>query len=218
MTLQLKICGLSTPETIAAAADAGATHIGLVHFPKSPRHLDLEAAARLRRQVPEGVKTVVLVVNPDGLTLANIAQSVLPDVIQFHGEEPPEALAAVKHEFKLDVWKALPVRSRASLDDSAIYDGIADRLLFDAPAPEGSALPGGNGDAFDWSVLKGYPHRSPWALAGGLTPANVAQAIRETGADFVDVSSGVESALPGERGIKDVDKIAAFCKAALAYD
>ena len=205
---QIKICGLSRPEEIAAAADAGASHVGLVHFAKSPRHLEFDEIARLQGDVPEGVKTVVLVVDPDGIQLANITERLRPDVIQFHGDEPPEALALVKERSGIEVWKALPVRSAASLDECAAFDGIADRLLFDAPPPDGSALPGGNGEAFDWSVLKAYPHRSPWALAGGLNPDNVAQAIRETGADFVDVSSGVESA----PGIKDVDKIAAFCK------
>ncbi|MEO0870813.1 MAG: phosphoribosylanthranilate isomerase, partial [Pseudomonadota bacterium] len=205
---QIKICGLSRPEEIAAAANAGASHVGLVHFSKSPRHLEFDEIAHLRSFVPEGVKTVVLVVDPDGIQLANITERIRPDVIQFHGHEPPDALALVKERSGIEVWKALPVRSAASLDESAAYDGVADRLLFDAPPPDGSALPGGNGEAFDWSVLKTYSHRSPWALAGGLNPGNVAQAIRETGADFVDVSSGVESA----PGIKDVDKIAAFCK------
>ncbi|MEM9311901.1 MAG: phosphoribosylanthranilate isomerase [Pseudomonadota bacterium] len=209
---QIKICGLSRPEEIDAAARAGASHIGLVHFAKSPRHLELEAARKLRLEVPVGVKTVVLVVSPDGKTLANIKEVLAPDVIQFHGDEPPEALAVVQKTFEVEVWKALPVRGIASLDDSAEYDGFADRLLFDAPAPEGSDIPGGNGQSFGWSVLKDYPHRSPWALAGGLNPDNVSVAIRETGADFLDVSSGVECA----PGVKDVDKITAFCKAALS--
>ena len=209
---QIKICGLSRPEEIDAAARAGASHIGLVHFAKSPRHLELEAARKLRLEVPVGVKTVVLVVSPDGKTLANIKETLAPDVIQFHGDEPPEALAVVQKTFEVEVWKALPVRGIASLDDSAEYDGVADRLLFDAPAPEGSDIPGGNGESFGWSVLKDYPHRSPWALAGGLNPDNVSVAIRETGADFLDVSSGVECA----PGVKDVDKITAFCKAALS--
>ncbi|MEO0690356.1 MAG: phosphoribosylanthranilate isomerase [Pseudomonadota bacterium] len=208
--MQIKICGLSRHEEIDAAAQAGATHIGLVHFAKSPRHLELEVAHKLRLTVPIGVKTVVLVVNADGKTLANIKEVLAPDVIQFHGSEPPEALEAVKSMFEVEVWKALPVRGLSSLDDSTAYDGFADRLLFDAPAPEGSDIPGGNGEAFGWEVLKDYPHRTPWALAGGLDPDNVAQAIQVTGAEFVDVSSGVESA----PGVKDVDKIAAFCKAA----
>lgn len=206
--VSIKICGLSRLEEIAAASDAGATHIGLVHVAKSPRHLEFDEIAHLQGFVPEGVKTVILVVDPDGIQLANITERLRPDVIQFHGKEPPEALALVKERSGLEVWKALPVRSATSLDESTAYHGIADRLLFDAPAPEGSDLPGGNGEPFGWSILRDYPHRTPWALAGGLSPDNVAQAIRETGADFVDVSSGVESA----PGIKDVDKIAAFCK------
>ena len=210
MPLKIKICGLSTPEEIAAAADAGASHVGLVHFAKSPRHLEFDEIAHLQGFVPEGVKAVVLVVDPDGIQLANITERIRPDVIQFQGSEPPEALALVKERSGIEVWKALPVRSATSLGESAAYDCIADRLLFDAPAPAGSALPGGNGEVFDWSLLKGYPHRTLWALAGGLNANNVAQAIRQTGADFIDVSSGVESA----PGIKDVDKIAAFCEAA----
>ncbi len=210
MRTLVKICGLSTPETIAAAASAGASHIGLVHFERSPRHVDLEAGARLRQAVPREVRTVVLVVDPDGLTLANIVTALRPDVLQFHGSEPPSALAMVKQRMKLEVWKALPVKERASLDESAAYDGIADRLLYDAPPPRGSALPGGNGEAFGWDVLADYPHRSAWGLAGGLSPSNVADAVRMTQAPLVDVSSGVERA----PGIKDVDKIAAFCKAA----
>ncbi|MGB3472965.1 MAG: phosphoribosylanthranilate isomerase [Erythrobacter sp.] len=211
MSIKIKICGLSRPEEIAAAANAGATHVGLVHFEPSPRHVSLEDAARLRRAVPIGVQTVLLVVDPDGRTLANAIELIRPDVIQFHGKEPPEALELAKSKGEAQVWKALSVRDTASLDDSAIYDGVADCLLFDAPAPEGSPLPGGNGEIFGWDILKDYPHRTAWGLAGGLNPDNVAEAIAATGARLVDVSSGVESA----PGVKDVDKITAFCKAAL---
>jgi phosphoribosylanthranilate isomerase len=210
----IKICGLSTPQTIRAAADSGASHVGLVHFGPSPRHVDLDRAATLRREVPRGVRTVVLVVDPDGLTLANIAETLRPDAIQFHGKEPPEALAAARARFGCQVWKALPVRGEQSLQEAALYAEVADLVLLDAPAPEGSALPGGNGEAFGWDILKGHAPDTPWGLAGGLTPDNVAEAIRVTGAPLVDVSSGVESA----PGIKDVDKIAAFCKAARTYD
>ncbi|MEM6858784.1 MAG: phosphoribosylanthranilate isomerase, partial [Pseudomonadota bacterium] len=171
--LKIKICGLSKSEEIEAAALAGATHVGLVHFAKSPRHLEFDEIAHLQGFVPEDIKTVILVVDPDGIELANITERLRPDVIQFHGGEPPEALALVKERSAIEVWKALPVRSAASLDESAAYEGIADRLLFDAPPPDGSALPGGNGEAFDWGVLKAYPHRTPWALAGGLNPDNV---------------------------------------------
>ncbi len=206
----IKICGLSTPETIAAAAQAGATHVGLVHFPKSPRHVSLERAGELRRTVPDGVQTVLLVVDPDGLTLSNAVELVRPDVIQFHGDEPPEALVVAKRHAEAEVWKAIAVRDAASLASVADYAGAADRVLLDAPAPLGSDLPGGNGAQFSWDLLDGHEHTLPWGLAGGLTPANVATAIRATGAPLVDASSGVECA----PGVKDVDLIRAFCKAA----
>ncbi len=203
----VKICGLSTPETLAAAVQAGASHVGLVHFAKSPRHLALAEAARLRAQVPPQVKAVLLVVNPAPGVLAEAVREVRPDVVQFHGGESPEALAAFRAETGIEVWRALGVKDAAALAEAARFHGAADRLLFDA-AP--SALPGGNGTAFDWELLRFYRGPTPWGLAGGLTPANVAEAIRLTGAPLVDTSSGVESA----PGIKNVDKIAAFCKAA----
>ena len=207
MATLVKICGLSTPETLAAAVQAGADYVGLVHFEKSPRHLSLAEAARLRADVPPQVKTVLLVVNLAPAALAEAVRTVRPDVVQFHGAETPEALARFRAETGIEAWRALGVRDAASLSDAARFHGAADRLLFDAPA---SGLPGGNGTRFDWDLLKAYRAPTPWGLAGGLTPANVAEAIRLTGAPMVDTSSGVESA----PGIKDVDKIAAFCKAA----
>ena len=203
----VKICGLSTPETLKAAVQAGADHVGLVHFEKSPRHLSLVEAARLRELVPPQVKTVLLVVNPSPDTLAKAVREVRPDVVQFHGSETPEALAYFRALTGIAAWRALGVKDAATLADAARFHGAADRLLFDAPA---SGLPGGNGTRFDWDLLKAYKAPSPWGLAGGLTPANVADAIRLTGAPLVDTSSGVESA----PGIKNVDRIAAFCKAA----
>jgi phosphoribosylanthranilate isomerase len=203
----VKICGLSTPETLAAAAQAGADYVGLVHFEKSPRHLSLSAAARLRDLVPPSVKVVLLVVNPAPALLAEAVREVRPDVVQFHGAETPETLARFRAETGIEAWRALGVKDADSLADAARFHGAADRLLFDAPA---SGLPGGNGTRFDWDLLRAYKAPIPWGLAGGLTPANVAEAIRLTGAPLVDTSSGVESA----PGIKDVDKIAAFCKAA----
>ncbi len=207
----IKICGLSTPETIRAACDAGASHVGLVHFAKSPRNVSLDRAAELRAGVPQGVKAVVLVVDPDAQTLADIISAVRPDAIQFHGSETPARLAEVRAQAGCEVWKALPVRNAASLRSAASYDDVADLILFDAPAPEGSALPGGNGETFGWDHLRGFDRRGRWGLAGGLSPDNVDEAIRATKAPLVDVSSGVESA----PGVKDVDRIAAFCKAAL---
>jgi phosphoribosylanthranilate isomerase len=203
----VKICGLSTPETLKAAVQAGADYVGFVHFDKSPRHRSLVEAARLRELVPPQVKTVLLVVNLAPTALAEAVREVRPDVVQFHGSETPEALARFRAATGIAAWRALGVKDAATLADAARFHGAADRLLFDAPA---SGLPGGNGTRFDWDLLKAYKAPTPWGLAGGLTPAKVADAIRLTGAPLVDTSSGVESA----PGIKDVDRIAAFCKAA----
>ena len=207
MATLVKICGLSTPETLAAAVRAGASHVGFVHFAKSPRHLSLADAARLRAEVPPQVKAVLLVADPAPDTLAEALREVRPDVVQFHGNETPEDLARFRTATGVEAWRALGVKDADSLAQAARFHGAADRLLFDAPA---SGLPGGNGTRFDWGLLKAYRAPTPWGLAGGLTPANVAEAIHLTGAPLVDTSSGVESA----PGIKDVDKIAAFCKAA----
>lgn len=203
----IKICGISTPDTLAAAVGAGASHVGFVHFSKSPRHLALADAATLRRQVPAHVKAVLLLVNPDAALLAEAVHAVAPDVVQFHGQETPATLARFRAEMGREAWRAMAVRDAASLADAAAFRGAADRVLLDAPA---SALPGGNGTTFDWSLLAGWQAPLAWGLAGGLTPANVADAIRLTAARLVDTSSGVERS----PGIKDVDKIAAFCKAA----
>lgn len=203
----VKICGLSTPETLKAAVQAGADYVGFVHFDKSPRHRSLVEAARLRELVPPQVKTVLLVVNLAPTALAEAVREVRPDVVQFHGSETPEALARFRAGTGIAAWRALGVKDAATLADAARFHGAADRVLFDAPA---SGLPGGNGTRFDWDLLKAYKTPTAWGLAGGLTPANVADAIRLTGAPLVDTSSGVESA----PGIKNVDRIAAFCKAA----
>ena len=205
----VKFCGLSTPDTVDAAIRLGASHIGLVHFTASPRHIDLASARRLRDQAHGRVKVVLLLVNatpPD--TVAALA-AVQPDIVQFHGKETPEWLAAVKANSPIEVWKAVGLKDAETLTRSARFVGSADRLLFDSPA---QALPGGTGTRFDWSLLKGHRHALPWGLAGGLNPDNVAEAISATGAPLVDVSSGVESA----PGVKDVDKMAAFIKAVRA--
>lgn len=202
----IKICGLSTPETLDAAIDNGASHVGLVHFEPSPRHLSLDDAAKLRRRVPQSVKVVLLLVNAQPEPTERAYNIVRPDVIQFHGNETPEWLALVKKHLGVEIWKAVGLQDAGTLERSQKYHDVADRIIFDAPA---QALPGGNGTGFDWRLLADRPPPLPWGLAGGLDPDNVAEAIRVTGAPLVDVSSGVESA----PGIKDVDRIAAFCKA-----
>ncbi len=202
----IKICGLSTPETLDAAVDGGASHVGLVHFERSPRHVSLDDAAKLRRRVPETVKVVLLLVNAQPEPTERAFQTVRPDIIQFHGNESPEWLALLKQHLDVEIWKAVGLRDAASIDWARKFDGIADRIIFDAPA---QALPGGNGNGFDWNLLADNALPDSWGLAGGLDPDNVAEAIRVTRAPLVDVSSGVESA----PGIKDVDRIKAFCEA-----
>ncbi|MEQ1509414.1 MAG: phosphoribosylanthranilate isomerase [Sphingopyxis sp.] len=205
MPTQIKICGLSTEATIDAAIAAGASHIGLVHYPPSPRHVDLLRAAALRAYAGGRVRVALLLVNAAPELTAHALQTVRPDVVQFHGMETPEWLRLVKQHGGVEIWKAMGVQSAQTLCDAAAYAGAADRILYDTPA---QALPGGTGISFDWSIIATHHHMLPWGLAGGLSPANVAEAIRATGAPLVDVSSGVESA----PGVKDVDKIAAFCQ------
>ncbi len=206
MTTQIKICGLSTPKTMDAAIDAGATHVGLVHYEKSPRHVALEDAAKLRRRVPEGVKLVLVTVAMQPQYLARCYEALRPDVIQFHGSETPEWMALVRKTIKTETWRAVGLREAATLERARQFADSSDLLLFDAPAKE---LPGGNGVSFQWDLLQGWEPFMPWGLAGGLTADNVAQAIALTNAPLVDASSGLETA-PGE---KSVDLIRAFCEA-----
>ena len=209
MSVLIKICGLSSGETIAAAADAGASHVGFVHFPASPRHLELGAAAALCRAVPDRVRSVLLLVNMNLAAMAEAVAAVRPDVVQVHGKESPDACAALKRETGVEVWKAVGIKTPVDLAAAQAFVGAVDRILYDAPAGK---LPGGQGVALDWSLLAGFRHRAPWGLAGGLDAGNVAEAVRQTKAPLVDTSSGVESA----PGIKDVDRIRAFCQAARA--
>lgn len=206
MTTQIKICGLSTPETMDAAIDAGATHVGLVHYEKSPRHVALEDAAKLRRRVPEGVKLVLVTVAMQPQYLARCYEALRPDVIQFHGSETAEWMALVRKTIKTETWRAVGLREAATLERARQFADSSDLLLFDAPA---KALPGGNGVSFQWDLLQGWEPFMPWGLAGGLTADNVAEAIALTDTPLVDASSGLETA-PGE---KSVDLIRAFCEA-----
>lgn len=209
--IAVKICGLSTPETLDAALKGGASHVGFVHFAKSPRHVEAERLAALAARVPGHVQKVGVVVNPDDAMIEMLMQAGRLDALQLHGSEPPDRVAAIRTRFPgLNLWKAIPVKTTADIASAARYADIADLILFDAKTPDHADLPGGMGLRFDWSLLSGYRASGPWGLSGGLDPDNVAEAIRITRAPLVDVSSGVESA----PGIKDVDKIAAFCKAA----
>lgn len=208
MPATAKICGLSTPETLAAAVSGGASHVGFVFFPPSPRHLALDQAASLSRQVPSHVAKVGVFVDPDdGLVDAAIAAAGL-DALQVHKTAPARA-AAIRQRTGRDIWAAVAVKTRSDLDVARLYAGAADRILYDAKTPDDAALPGGMGLRFDWSLLAGHRHSLPWALSGGLDAANVAEAIARTGARLVDVSSGVETA----PGVKDTARITAFLKA-----
>ena len=206
--LSIKICGISDTASLDAAIGAGADHIGLVFFPKSPRNVGIEQAAALARHGAGRVKIVGLFVDPETAFLDSVRQRVRLDVIQLHGKEDPANVAQIQTRHGLPVWKALGVRKAADLDEARRYAGVA-RVLYDATPPEGADLPGGTGLRIDWSIMANYRHAMPWILAGGLDPRNVGEAVRITGADFVDVSSGVESA----PGVKDAARIAAFCAA-----
>ncbi len=208
--MHVKICGLKTPESVAAAVDAGASYLGFVFFPKSPRHLTYRQAAELAATVPDGVIKVALTVNADDEALAEMLGKVPIDMLQLHGSESPKRVTHIKERFGLPVMKAVGLADASDLPQLVEYATVADQLLVDAKPPKGSPLPGGNALAFDWRLIADMEWPVPWMLAGGLTPENVAEAVRLTGAAMVDVSSGVESA----PGIKDLDKIAAFVKAA----
>lgn len=206
MPTTTKICGLSTPEAVAAAVVHGASHVGFVFFPGSPRDLMPDQAGALA--TPEHVGRIGVFVDPDDAMLDHAVRSARLTGVQLHGDEPPARVAAIRARLGLEVWKAVPVRTRADLGAAHTYRGAADRILYDAKTPKGT-LPGGMGLRFDWALLDGFAHPLPWALSGGIDAGNVAEAVGVTGARLVDVSSGVERA----PGVKDVDKIAAFLQA-----
>jgi phosphoribosylanthranilate isomerase len=206
----VKICGLTSPEDVIAAAHAGARYVGFVFFPKSPRNVSIQQAATLAAEVPFGVAKVALTVNADDALLDQITQNVAIDILQLHGSESVERVAQIKARTGLPVMKAIGISDAEDLQKIVDYGRVADMLLVDAKPPKNADLPGGNGLAFDWRLLAGRKWAVPWMLAGGLTPENVQQAIQLTGARQVDVSSGVESA----PGVKDPAKIAGFVSAA----
>lgn len=212
--MRVKICGLRSRAEVAAAVEAGASYIGMVFFPRSPRHLTLGDARWVAEGAPEGLIRVALVVDADDDALETILSEVPVDMLQFHGRESPERVAAVRQRFGRPVMKAVGLADEADLPAIAEHARAADQILLDARPPRDAERPGGMGIAFDWRLIRGRRWPVPWMLAGGLTPENVGEAVRLTGATQVDVSSGVERA----PGFKDPVRVAAFVRAAMAAE
>ena len=212
MVPTVKICGLATAATLEAALDAGADMVGFVFFARSPRFVGLDHAHELAAQARDRAKIVALTVDADDDLLAAIARVVGPDMLQLHGRETPQRVAAIKQAFGLPAMKAIGVSAAADFDRAREYESVADWLLIDAKPPKGAVLPGGNGRPFDWRLARDFAPRIPWLLSGGLDADNVGAAIALSGARGVDVSSGVERA----PGVKDEKRIAAFAAAARA--
>ena len=212
MSPRVKICGVSTVDVLEAAVSEGASDVGLVFFPRSPRNVSAEEAAALSAAAPAEITVVGLFVDPPDETLESVLSVARLDLLQLHGSESPERVAEIRRRTGKPAMKAIKVAGPDDIEAARRYDGIADRLLFDAKAPstEGRYMPGGNALTFDWRMLAGLAWPCPWMLSGGLTPETVAEAIRTSGAPGVDVSSGVESA----PGVKDTSLIAAFIRAA----
>lgn len=206
---QIKICGVTTPDALDATIAARADFVGFNFYPPSPRFLPLDRAAELAARSHGRIRRVGVFVAADDAALAEAVAAGRLDAIQLHGGESPAQAAAIRARFALPVWQVLSVSTATDIARAETYAGVADFILFDAKTPKGT-LPGGMGLAFDWSLLAGYRGSLPWGLAGGLSPANVAEAVQISGAPLVDTASGVESA----PGIKDPALIAAFCGAA----
>ncbi|MEM9579622.1 MAG: phosphoribosylanthranilate isomerase [Pseudomonadota bacterium] len=205
----VKICGLTQPGDVVACAKAGASYVGFVFFEKSPRYVGHDRARALAVDVPVGIAKVALTVNASDAELDAITGAVPLDMLQLHGSESPARVAEIKSRFGLPVMKAVGIAGAEDVPKIADYEAVADQILVDAKPPKGAELPGGNGLQFDWRLLAGREWHVPWMLAGGLDPANAAEAVRLTGARQLDVSSGVESA----PGVKSAAKIAAFAAA-----
>ena len=205
---QIKICGINDPVAMDAVIAAHADYAGLVFYPPSPRNVGLHHALLLAERSGSQIKRVGLFVDADDAAIGDAVSAGRLDALQLHGSESSARAAELRARFGLPVWKAIAVAGPGDVERASQYAGAADLILFDAKTPKG-ALPGGMGLSFDWSLLAAYRGSLPWGLAGGISAANVADAIRQTGAPLVDVSSGVES----EPGVKDPDRIAAFAKA-----
>jgi phosphoribosylanthranilate isomerase len=214
MSLLVKICGLSTRETLDVALGAGADMVGFVFFPPSPRHLSLAAARELGKQAQGRAVKVALTVDADDATLENIVETLRPDILQLHGKETTARLRDIKAKFGLPLMKALPVAAAADLAPLPGYADVADRILFDARPPKGATRPGGLGAVFDWHLLENLDLKLPFMVSGGLDASNIAEAVRVTRAGGVDVSSGVEHS----PGVKDPELIRDFIRAARATE
>lgn len=212
MPLNIKICGLKTDDALAAALAGGASHVGFIFFPKSPRNVAAEEAGRLREAARGHAKAVAVTVDADDAALDEIVAAMSPDMLQLHGEETPARVAEVKARYGLPVMKAFSVREAEDLHAIARYRGVADRFLLDAKPPAGSELPGGNGIPFDWQLLAGLEAGTDYMLSGGLNAQNIGEALRLANPPAIDISSGVESA----PGVKDVALIEGFFRAVKA--
>ena len=204
----VKICGLSDPQNLQTAIDAGTRFVGFVFYEPSPRNVSFDTAWNLARAVPTSIRSVGLFVDPDDELLERVLTGIQLDMVQLHGNETPGRVAEIKDKYKMEVMKAIRVREESDLEGIEGFDAAADWLLFDSK-PEKATLPGGTGHSFDWSLLEGRTFAKPWMLGGGLSPENVGDAIKQLSPNAVDVSSGVESA-PGQ---KDPAKIKAFIEA-----
>ena len=210
MSVAVKICGLSTLESVAAASSGGAEFVGFVFYPPSPRNLSPEQASPLVASAASGITRVGVFVDPEDDLLARVLAKSPLDMIQLHGEETPERVSAIKKKFGKQAIKAIKIAGAADLDAAPRYFAVADWLMFDARPPKDASRPGGNALAFDWELLRKRRWPLPWMLSGGLNPANLGEAVRISGATAVDVSSGVES----RAGVKDSAKIREFLAAA----
>lgn len=209
MALDIKICGLKTHDAIAAALAGGASHVGFIFFPKSPRNVAPADAARLREAASGRASAVAVTVDASDAEMEAIVAAMAPDMLQLHGKETPARVAAVRQRYGLPVMKAIPIREAADLAQLDSYRFVADRLLLDAKPPSGAELPGGNGIPFDWTLLEGLEGKVDYLLSGGINAGNVAEALRVARPRGIDVSSGVESA----PGVKDAGLIEAFFEA-----
>lgn len=203
---EIKVCGLSTHQAIDAVIDGGASHLGLIFFEKSPRHISLEQSQALSDHAGNRIAKVAVSVDADDEYMAGIVEMMKPDMLQLHGSESVERVSALKAKYGLPVMKAFAISEVSDFEKIMPYIDVADRFLFDAKPPKGSQLPGGNGVAFDWEIMDALPQNVPYMLSGGLDASNVCEAVNRSGASAVDISSGVESAA----GVKDMKLIEAF--------